>query len=60
MSKYKCKKCEAEFEADYWNETLEGQVMNSSDEYMPIEDAPEGLIWICPACMSDVEVEEVK
>ena len=59
MSKFKCKKCEAEFEGDYWNETLEGQIM-SDNGFVPIEDAPEGLIWKCPGCMSDTEVEEVK
>ena len=60
MSKFKCKKCGFKAKAGYWNETLEGQVMSSSDEYMPIEDAPEGIIWKCPGCMSDAEVEEVK
>ena len=59
MTKYKCKKCDFTAESDYWNDTLRGQIMGD-DEFMPIEDAPEGLIWICPACMSDVEVEEVK
>ena len=58
MKKYKCKECNFEAEGSYWNETLEGQVMGS-DEYVPIEEEHEGLIWKCPACDKDVKVEEV-
>ena len=58
MKKYKCKECGYKAEADYWNDTLRGQIMGD-DEFIPIEDAPEGLTWRCPGCMSDVEVEEV-
>ena len=56
---FKCKKCGFVGPAKYWNETLEGQVMGD-DEFMPIEQEHEGLIWKCPGCMSDSEVEEVK
>ena len=59
MNKFKCKKCGFEAKADYWNETLEGQIM-SDNGFVPIEDEHEGLIWKCPSCMSDVEVKEVK
>ena len=59
MSKFKCKKCGAEFEGDYWNDTLRGQIM-SDNGFMKIQDEHEGLIWKCPGCMSDTEVEEVK
>ena len=58
MSKFKCKKCGAIFSSDYWNETLECQVMGN-DEFMPIEEEHEGLIWKCPGCMKNVSVEEV-
>ena len=60
MTKYKCKKCNYTAEGDYWNEVLEGQT--GLEDFVPIQD-PVGtdLIWLCPACMNDVEVKkEVK
>ena len=59
MKKYKCKECGAEFEGDYWNDTLRGQV--GIEDFVPIEEAePKTQVdWRCPACDKDVKVEEV-
>ena len=56
---YKCKKCGFEAEGDYWNDTLRGQIMGD-EAFMKIQDEHEGLIWKCPGCMKNVDVEEVK
>ena len=57
---YECKNCGEKYSADYWNETYQSQV--AGDDFVPIEEAPEGTKWHCPNCSVNhgpVEVEKV-